>query len=81
MQKSKQYVIRISTTQNPRIAEYTQTNDPKDWSNRIRDNIRASKGEAAESLHFARWDKFKDVPYEDITIEIFVNTFGITDLF
>ena len=67
----KNFIIKIADKNDSSKVEYSHTNQPKQRKARLKQNIQASKGDAGQEYYFPRWDTFKDVPYEDITFEVF----------
>lgn len=77
----KQYIIEVSTRSNPLKVVRSRTNNIKQRLQRMRENVLASRGEAAESLHFERFDTFNSHDLSDITYRIYVDFTNTDNLF
>ena len=70
---AKKSIIRVFSKSNKTIYELSHTNNVNQRIAAIQEDIKAIKGLSAGKT-FKRWEKFKDVPLEDIGFEVFGST-------
>lgn len=68
----RQYIIEVSTRSNPELVVRSRTTQVKQRLDRLRRNIKASRGDGPDSLYYKRFDVFNDYDYSDITYKIYV---------
>ena len=71
MKHKKAVYLHRTYSRDHSVEVFCKTNNPKSWSRRVLENIRAQQGTIGEWAKFPRWNPFRTIPLDQIAFECY----------